>query len=59
LFIRALTEAGYSDVNLDSLPGSAVAIYAKGDEYAPLKVINKYLKEFNKSKELDTKFEFL
>lgn len=59
LFIRALTEAGYPDVNLDNLPGSAVAVYAKGDEYAPLKVINKYLKEFNKDKELDTKFEFL
>ncbi len=59
LFVRALTEAGYPDVNLDSLPGSAVAVYAKGDEYAPLKVINKYLKEFNKDKDLDTKFEFL
>ena len=59
LFIRALTEAGYPEVNLDNLPGSAVAVYAKGDEYAPLKVINKYLKEFNKDKDLDTKFEFL
>lgn len=59
LFIRALTEAGYPDVNLENLPGSAVAVYAKGDEYAPLKVINKYLKEFNKDKDVDTKFEFL
>lgn len=59
LFVRALTEAGYPDVNLENLPGSAVAVYAKGDEYAPLKVINKYLKGFNKDKEINTKFEFL
>ena len=59
LFIRALTEAGYPEVNLENIPWSAVAVYAKWDEYAPLKVINKYLKEFNKDKDLDTKFEFL
>ena len=59
LFIRALEEAGYPEANLENLPGSAVAVYAKWDEYAPLKVINKYLKEFNKNKEIDTKFEFL
>jgi ribosomal protein L10 len=29
LFIRALTEAGYPEVNLENLPGSAVAVYAK------------------------------
>jgi len=34
-------------------------VYARGDEYAPLKVINKYQKEFKKSKDLDTNFEFL
>lgn len=59
LFVRALTEAGYPDVNLDNLPWSAVAIYAKGDEYAPLKVINKYKKLFKADKGVDTDFEFL
>lgn len=59
LFMRALKEAWYSEINLDSLPGSAVAVYANGDEYAPLKVINKYMKDFNKSKDVNTKFEFL
>jgi ribosomal protein L10 len=29
LFLRALNEAGYSQVDLDQMPGSAVAIYAK------------------------------
>ena len=59
LFLRALKEAGYPEVALDQLPWSAVAVYARGDEYAPLKVINKYQKEFKKSKDLDTNFEFL
>lgn len=59
LFVRALKEAWYPDVNLDNLPWSAVAIYAKGDEYAPLKVINKYKKLFKADKEVETDFEFL
>ncbi len=59
LFLRALKEAGYPEITLDKLPGSAVAIYAKGDEYAPLKVINKYIKQFAKDKNVDTNFEFL
>lgn len=59
LFLRALKEAWYPEVTLDQLPWSAVAVYAKWDEYAPLKVINKYKKEFDKDKDLDTSFEFL
>ncbi len=59
LFVRALQEAWYPDVNLDNLPWSAVAVYAKGDEYAPLKVINKYKKLFKADKEVETQFEFL
>ncbi len=59
LFLRALKEAGYPEVDLEQIPGSAVAVYSKWDEYAPLKVINKYSKEFDKDKKIDTKFEFL
>lgn len=59
LFLRALKEAGYPEVSLDQIPGSAVAVYSRWDEYAPLKVINKYSKEFDKDKKIDTKFEFL
>lgn len=59
LFLRALKEAGYPEINLDQIPGSAVAVYSKWDEYAPLKVINKYSKEFDKDKKIETKFEFL
>lgn len=59
LFLRALKEAGYPEVDLEQLPGSAVAVYAREDEYAPLKVINKYLKEFKKAKDAETNFEFL
>jgi large subunit ribosomal protein L10 len=46
LFLRALKDAGLEEVGLEKLEGPVVALYAKGDEFAPLKVINKYLKEF-------------
>jgi len=59
LFLRALNEAGYSQVDLDQMPGSAVAIYAKWDEYAPLKAVNKYLKNFQGIKDGKAGFEFL
>jgi len=59
LFIRALKEAGYPEITLDQIPWSAVAVYAKWDEYTPLKVINKYLKDFQKEKEPTSSFEFL
>ena len=59
LFLRALKEAWYPDIDLNQLSWSAVAVYSKWDEYAPLKVINKYLKDFQKSKEYTASFEFL
>lgn len=59
LFLRALKEAGYPQIDLDQMPGSAVAVYAKWDEYAPLKAVNKYLKIFQKVKDGKASFEFL
>ncbi|HOG15226.1 MAG TPA: 50S ribosomal protein L10 [Candidatus Absconditabacterales bacterium] len=59
LFLRALKEAGYPEIDLSQIPGSAVAVYAKGEEYAPLKVINKYIKTFQKDKDSTSSFEFL
>jgi len=59
LFLRALKEAWYPEIDLSQMPGAAVAVYAKWDEYAPLKVVNKYLKEFKKDKESNASFEFL
>jgi len=48
IFLRALKDAGLEEVSIDVLEGPVFALYAKNDEYAPLKVINKYLKEFKK-----------
>jgi len=59
LFLRALKEAGYPEIDSSQLDWSAIAIYAKWDEYAPLKVINKYLKGFQKLKDSNSSFEFL
>lgn len=59
LFLRALKEAGYPELDLNQMSWSAVAIYSKWDEYAPLKVINKYLKDFQKAKDSTASFEFL
>jgi len=48
IFLRALKDAGLEDVNVDVLEGSVFALYSKENEFGPLKVINKYLKEFKK-----------
>lgn len=48
IFLRALKDAGLEEVGVDALEGPVFALYAQNDEYAPLKVINKYLKEFKK-----------
>ncbi len=48
IFLRALKDAGLEEVSVDALEGPVFALYAQNDEYAPLKVINKYLKEFKK-----------
>ena len=48
IFLRALKDAGLEDVNVDVLEGPVFALYSHAKEFAPLKVINKYLKEFKK-----------
>jgi ribosomal protein L10 len=48
IFLRALKDAGLEEVHVDTLAGPVFALYAQENEFAPLKVINKYLKEFQK-----------
>jgi large subunit ribosomal protein L10 len=48
IFLRALKDAGLEDVKVDVLEGPVFALYAHENEFGPLKVINKYLKEFKK-----------
>ena len=57
--MKALEQAGYETVALDELEGSIVVLYANGDEYAPLKVVNKYAKQFASDKTTKTAFKFL
>ena len=57
--VKALEQAGYETVALDELEGSIVVLYANGDEYAPLKVVNKYAKQFASDKTSKTAFKFL
>jgi len=49
IFLRALKDAGLEEVNVDTLDGAVFALYAHANEFGPLKVINKYLKEFKKA----------
>jgi large subunit ribosomal protein L10 len=59
LFLKAVEKAGLEDVKLDDLQGSVIAIYSpKAEDFAPLKVINKYIKEF-KEEEKTSSFGFL
>lgn len=46
LFLKALKEAGLEEVTIDQLDGAIFALYAKENEFGPLKAVNKYLKEF-------------
>ncbi len=48
IFLRALKDAWLEDVNVDVLEGPVFALYAHENEFGPIKVINKYLKEFKK-----------
>jgi len=59
LFMLALKEAGYENVAESELEGSVVVLYANGEEYAPMKVVNKYAKEFNADKENNASVKFL
>ncbi|MEI6118501.1 MAG: 50S ribosomal protein L10 [bacterium] len=58
IFLKALKEAGLEDVNVDVLEGSVFALYAHENEFGPLKVINKYLKEFKKENK-GSEFSFI
>lgn len=59
LFMKALEQAGYESVALDELEWSIVVLYANGEEYAPLKVVNKFAKEFASDKTKKAAFKFL
>ena len=48
IFLRALKDAGLEEVNVDALEWSVFALYSHENEFGPLKVINKYLKEFKR-----------
>ncbi|PJA49203.1 MAG: 50S ribosomal protein L10 [candidate division SR1 bacterium CG_4_9_14_3_um_filter_40_9] len=58
LFLIAVKEAGLDAIDIATLDGPVVAIFAKGDEFAPIKVVNKYLKEF-KADDKGTSMTFL
>jgi large subunit ribosomal protein L10 len=58
LFMRALAEAGYETVAIDQLEGPIGVLYANSDAYGPLKVVNKFAKEFVKDKSASS-FKFL
>lgn len=58
LFLRALAEAGYETIDIEQLEGPIGVLYASTDEYGPLKVINKFAKEFVKDKS-SSSFKFL
>lgn len=58
LFLKAVEEAGLENVDLKDLQGAAVAIFAKEEDFAPLKIISKYNKQF-KSVDAKSVFGFL
>ncbi|MDR0607704.1 MAG: 50S ribosomal protein L10 [Candidatus Peribacteria bacterium] len=58
LFMRALAVAGYEIVDIEKLEGPIGVLYATSDEYGPLKVVNKFAKEFVKDKS-ESSFKFL
>lgn len=48
IFLKALKDAWLEEIDVESLEWSVFALYAHEDEFGPLKIINKYLKEFSK-----------
>lgn len=58
IFLKALKDAGLEEVNVDTLDGAVFALYAHENEFGPLKVINKYLKEFKKENK-GSEFSFI
>lgn len=59
LFLLALKEAGYEEVAETNLEGSIAVLYANADEHGPMKVVNKYAKEFAADKESNAFIKFL
>jgi len=58
IFLRALKDAGLEEVKVETLDGPVFALYSHENEFGPLKVINKYLKEFKKENK-GSEFSFL
>jgi large subunit ribosomal protein L10 len=58
LFLRALKEIGYEDVDLKKFDGSIVVLYSIDDEFKPLKAVNKIVKQWKKEK-LPYQLEYL
>ena len=58
IFLRALKDAGLEEVQVDALEWSVFALYAHENEFWPLKVINKYLKEFKRENK-GSEFSFI
>jgi ribosomal protein L10 len=58
IFLKALKDAGLEEVKVSTLEGSVFALYAHENEFGPLKVINKYLKEFKKENK-GSEFSFI
>lgn len=59
LFLLALKEASFDAVAESDLDGAVVVLYANEDEYAPMKVVNKYAKQVAGDKELNASIKFL
>lgn len=49
LFLKSLENSGLEMVNHEALDGAVVAIYATDDEYAPMKAVQKFIKESKKA----------
>lgn len=58
IFLRALKDAGLEQVDVSTLEGPVFALYAQENEFGPLKIINKYLKEFKKDNK-GSEFSFI
>jgi large subunit ribosomal protein L10 len=50
LFLRALKEVEYEDIEIDKLEGSIIVLYSLEDEFKPLKALNNFIKEWKKDK---------
>ncbi|MBP6085855.1 50S ribosomal protein L10 [Patescibacteria group bacterium] len=49
LFLKSLENSGLEQVTHEALDGAVVAIYAMDDEYAPMKAIQKFVKDGKKA----------